>query len=508
MVEPTPSAARQNMAVYVPNLRSTAQTQVIKPTPEAGPAPVARVELPYEGLSSLDENIAFCDVIVRARLASVTGAVDQAKNWIDQTTIEHYSMLKFNFQVLEYLAGSGSATVVGVGIGDRYTTKQEAQAALPGLISSRDTKWDDREAIVFMRTYKRFPITRLADHYLIATLRGVDGDNYTVASLTEKLWLPEDTTPSAAKSAEKRFLLDDPGNVASTLGSGSATPTITIAALKKRMGPIQAKIDAGDGSLAYRKCVGFMYLREREIRWMKEGLGLSAIKRYDLDDLSSGQPPTDVYGTWRFGGVPDKTGRYWLEGPDSDLFQVQIANIGSATARTPGDIIEYDVKIDSQRPLVAGDYEFYLNSMSPARVLCNEYSELERNLDRMYLTVTAPSGTLHEAFFDPVTVGVAIAADATNGVLKPASFNDTNSASATIQQISWVENTVEMILTPHTGLANHVLDFIALNGSVILSLDADEATVDAANNRLTWWPVTPQPWKDGDKLMVRIHDGP
>ena len=102
-----------------------------------------------------------------------------------------------------------------------------------------------------------------------------------------------------------------------------------------------------------------------------------------------------------------------------------------------------------------------------------------------------------------MTVGSAIAADATNGVLKPTAFTDGNGASATLQRIAYESNTVKLKLSPHTGLANHVLDFIVLDGTVSLSLDADEATVDAANNTLNW-PVTPQPWKDGDKLMLRI----
>ncbi len=38
-----------------------------------------------------------------------------------------------------------------------------------------------------------------------------------------------------------------------------------------------------------------------------------------------------------------------------------------------------------------------------------------------------------------------------------------------------------------------------------LSLEVDEATVDAANKTLSW-PVTSQPWDDGDKLMLRIAE--
>ena len=60
-----------------------------------------------------------------------------------------------------------------------------------------------------------------------------------------------------------------------------------------------------------------------------------------------------------------------------------------------------------------------------------------------------------------------------------------------------------MRVSPHTGLAGQKLYFIALDGSVSLSLHVDEATLDPDNNTLTW-PVTPQPWHHGDKLMLRI----
>ena len=76
----------------------------------------------------------------------------------------------------------------------------------------------------------------------------------------------------------------------------------------------------------------------------------------------------------------------------------------------------------------------------------------------------------------------------------------------TIQRIEWASDTVKVKVSPHTGLAgNHKLDFIELDGSVSLSLDVVEATVDSANDTLSW-SVASQPWEDGDKLMVRIRE--
>ena len=46
-----------------------------------------------------------------------------------------------------------------------------------------------------------------------------------------------------------------------------------------------------------------------------------------------------------------------------------------------------------------------------------------------------------------------------------------------------------------------------MDGSVSLSLDAEDATVDAASDTLSW-SVASQPWEDGDTLMLRIRRGP
>ena len=65
--------------------------------------------------------------------------------------------------------------------------------------------------------------------------------------------------------------------------------------------------------------------------------------------------------------------------------------------------------------------------------------------------------------------------------------------------------TVNVKVTPDDALDGHILDFIELDGTVSLSLDVLDATVDSANDRLRW-SVSSQPWEDGDKLMVRIRE--
>ena len=155
----------------------------------------------------------------------------------------------------------------------------------------------------------------------------------------------------------------------------------------------------------------------------------------------------------------------------------------------------------SARPLPTGAYKFHLNHRDVHFVPCDGYTTRYE----WTVTVNAPEGTLHEAFFDPVTVGSAVAADGANGVLKPASFTDVNGAATTIERIAWESGTVKIELTPHTGLGGHVVDFIELDGRASLSLNVDDATVDSANDTLSW-VVASQPWEDGDTLMLRIRE--
>ena len=133
----------------------------------------------------------------------------------------------------------------------------------------------------------------------------------------------------------------------------------------------------------------------------------------------------------------------------------------------------------------------------------------------MTVNVLAPGTVLHEAFFDPVTVGSTVAADGGNGVLSPATFTEASGRSSTIDSIAWeASNTgpgrggvVKMGLRPVEAITGQTVDFIELDGSVSLSLDVADAAVDEENYTLNW-TVELQPWEEGDLLMVRIHGEP
>ena len=75
-----------------------------------------------------------------------------------------------------------------------------------------------------------------------------------------------------------------------------------------------------------------------------------------------------------------------------------------------------------------------------------------------------------------------------------------------ITSLEWSNNKVVVTLDPHVSLSGYVLEFIELDGSVSLSLNAADATVDGGAGTYSW-PMTSQPWEGGDKLMVRIREG-
>ena len=72
------------------------------------------------------------------------------------------------------------------------------------------------------------------------------------------------------------------------------------------------------------------------------------------------------------------------------------------------------------RPLPADTYKYYLHWRSP---YCTKDLSSIKKSTVVYLNVTAPDRSVHEAFFDPVAIGTAVGADGANGVLEPASFS-------------------------------------------------------------------------------------
>ena len=151
------------------------------------------------------------------------------------------------------------------------------------------------------------------------------------------------------------------------------------------------------------------------------------------------------------------------------------------------------------RPLPAGEYRFYYAEQPASWALCNAMPEFYRTRMEVILTVTAPAGTLHEAFFDPEALASGVGVEGMDGTFTAGS------TSTSISGLKWDNSSVTLTLSSYASLSGYELDFIDLDGTVSTSLAISDATEDSTAGTLTW-SVPTQPWQVGDQLMLRIRE--
>ncbi len=523
------------------------------------------------GSAGLNERVFDADVIARVRLMDTEAAAERLGTTEDGTVL-YRGVLEFRFEVLEYLKGTGGdELVVGANVelksnvikdimdrkargeaidwravhrANPYTTMDLAIAATKELEGDRDTRWDDREAIVLAREVpvpgssdgaKRYsfgpifayaietsskvwlPSASAAEVDVKNADEGTTSDDarflleapdrvYPTPTASYRGWLVAKVEGGGASRHDVYFIADAPDDVRSYLEAhklgasddaslspldGSETTSVQPAMIFVfEMRELIADLDEwrkdGEGVEGHLKCIRSSFVHERQINGHKErGESLKARVDFFLD---SGLPEETVI----YDGSGSH-GRVWLEGEDKDLFEVWAYNNGI---------------FRTTRPFPAGTYSVYKNFQRNAYSICNYYPNDLKNTYEWFVHVTAPEGTLHEAFFDPVEVGPGVGStDSSNGHVEPATFTDANDTLASIQRIESTSGTVKMKVSSHTGLSGHHVDFIALDGTVALRLKIDDATVtvDGDGTALSWG-VCSQPWETGDKLMLRISE--
>ena len=477
----------------------------------------------------MEELILTADVIARVSLVRKRTYVEQIGHAEDpRWGVDLWSpMLEFRFRVHEYLKGSGPNEIGGVVYriehnGAFWDTRETALAGAANMAAAHDSRWESREAIVFLWSEDRVDddIQLTTGQYWFGEMAFIT-DNYSVASIHKKAWLPEaiQSGGSSTRSAsEQLFLLDAPASTSTRAGriadsltapfrtarapaSGSSAPTISLSAMKAKVAALEALANAG-GTPQYRACIESSYSYENALRnaIVRDGpmphvettvaIGSGLPAGTFLDDYQTGT-----------GRSREKIGMGWFEGPDKDL--VRFVNVDFTTSTA--DRIRFTRRAVTARPLPAGDYTVYPNWTWSGGLVCDRYPEIAHNRFALYLTVTAPADMpriQHEAFFDPVDIGSAVGADGSNGVLKPASFS-LDGTTTTISSLKWEDGEVTMALSPTTTLADYAIDFIDTTGTTTLSLSSDNASTTALT-----WTVADAPWADGDLLMLRLSTIP
>ena len=285
----------------------------------------------YDGPASLEERVLESEVVARVKLLSMSPVVEEfGDEWSGDGA--YISALEFRFEVLEYLKGGGGGEVVGIVYGnDYYESRLGALTIGEDLTDTHDTRWDGREAIVFLRRGSGVLSTlEESDRYVLgfADYGVFDSDSYTIDSIYAKRWLPaaegnELTASLGAGSGrgDQRFLTGAERaegesdekivdyRVASSahnaaLGTGGDSSTISLSRLRDLIAELQEEIDGGDGSEAYSHCVVEKYRWYREVQHHAHGGG------YDTEsyhhDVGSGLPANTVFalGTNPF-EIPD-----------------------------------------------------------------------------------------------------------------------------------------------------------------------------------------------------------
>ena len=486
------------------------------------PTPTARVisqfavyrAVPGTAVASVEERIDASDVVVLAQFLSVTG--DQLR-----------------FSAVEYIKGKGATefTVQATGadapqIGEQSVLFLSMPESGGGRGASGQQSPPSDATFGFTdSTTRDYEYVNPGDPP--PTYAGTLPEGYGPTS-QNPVWLPVESPSAGGRAAGSSGTTSPASIVLTEVTPGGPTPCsqddltyyprdfcaseVATSSVTISLGDLREKVawvvGAEDGNQRYEGCVAYSLYLERVARdWLayhgtpktlnsheeslKSGLGAGhAI----YENLPSNRAPSYDPNAWAYD-------RLWLLGEHADLFSAQIVDDDTVTSNGFGE------SVTTARPLIEGTYRFTDRTQPYRLIPCDYLPDYTFGL-HWTVTVIAPPGTVHEAFFDPATttagVGYLAGSATTTGVLDAATFGE-GATSATIESIVYASSTVTLRVTPANALANHGLDFIALDGSVALSLDPDVA---ATPTGALSWAVTSAPWAAGDELMLRVKRDP
>ena len=488
---------------------------------------------------SIDQQVLDSDIIVVASFLSATAAV-QTLPGDPGVAATYRPMQVLRFRASEYLSGTGpnEFTVevlddsygiqIGGGLYTGYLTKEAAMAAASALVTQRNSTWDGRPGVLFLKgpltpassttdgaspgseggssTRNAPPTSSTSTTFgFVLSNQGVQSNfEYSIDTLS-RTWMPAAAASSngtRSTDGESRNATQPASTEYITDGAETPPPVISLSDLRTRIGEIDAMLAAGAGIEGYQDCVYGNLVRER---WWRADPG-SRITEIRIS-IDSGLPAESVSFKREMGdpshdrqAYHDDYYEFWNSGPDAAYFTTITQDDDEVASNG------YRWIYTIARPLPEGQYNANFHILSYRDAICMN-KPADRTEDGGYsnwtVTVTAAAGTLHEAFFDPVTVGTAVKADATNGVLSPTSFTVGGTATE-LTSLEWSNNQVVLTLDTHVSLSGQVLEFIALDGNIALSLLTDNATVDSTAGTHTW-SMSSRPWEDGDKLMLRLR---
>ena len=468
------------------------------PTPYLPPVPVATpTPLPEYGYhlfssgynishrgkatASVEERTYLSDVVVKARLVSAGSDV-------------------LNFTAIQYLKGTGPK---------KFKVRAETEG--------RNTQWDEQDAVLFLRTLtgqtEDFEFTDsttwdyLSAQHSSQRYTGVLPEGYTIGT-RNPVWLPVGSGTEARSPSAGNDITDvDAVGAPVSLSLSALTDIVdwtsgsTSAARTTRRSIPGGASSSGVTPEQYAQCIKGSLWEIRLWRDFKAHSGDSRKVTAWATTTTSGAPQGTAIIDHDRTYYPTETvvgyDKILVRGPDANLFISQFSD-DDDSARTG-----YANKVLTVRPLPAGTYTIHIDSYGYADQIC------EFNPGDAYMlttvNVTAPPGTVHEAFFDPATttagVGYLAGSATTTGVLKPAGFS-MRGRDIDITGLEWRNGQVVLSFDRTVQLSDG-LSFIETDGTAGLYLSQFDATEDLRARTVTW-QVSEQPWESGDELMLRI----
>ena len=466
--------------------------------PTATPEIQAQPYIPWSVAPSVEEQIFNAlnydsQVVVWVSLVSVTAGTEEVPSGEGAETA-YRPVHELRFTVHEYLEGSGPAELLVVARSDEiFSMEHQALTVANYAASQRNTSWDNRQAALFIGLAQTTsePARESRASGSSATRKAAFSMphyseqwwDYTVDTLS-RAWLPAQAAASgAARSATDPALITD--------GAQSPPPTIALTELKAKIAAMKAELRAGEGITGFEECISGRILYERIVR--AEQLGPRQREKAIASGLAAG---TEIYSRENNHREPNYN-NYWLRGPDASLFQS--LNVDNDSSSATG----YTYMFSTARPLPTGSYRVHYMPQHYSDIPCN--FKPDASYSDWTTTVTAPAGTLHESFFDPVDLsGSRVGATGSSGVIDPDEFT-VGSDDVEIDGLEWRSGSVVLELDDYVSLSGQTLDFIELDGSIDTTLDVSDATVN--QTAATWtWRATGAPWEDGDLLMLRIRE--
>ena len=254
----------------------------------------------------------------------------------------------FTFTVHEWIQGAGPAsiTVLPPRATYEYEDPEEwvdiARELAIFVMGSRDTKWDDRQSLLFLAK---------------------DGNTWTFdvghcpgfdvsIEANHRVWLPATSVT---------------GNAAATSFMTGAASSITLSEVKSKVtGTANVKASTVEG---YAEC----YLDKISMRQLYG----DEVTFFERNFTFGSGLPSQVMT------VDTELDHYWLKGEDASLFE--------PSGRTVVNV----------RPLPAGEYTFTRHYQAPRWALC-DFKPDYNGPDAFTVTVEASEDVTHETLFDPM----------------------------------------------------------------------------------------------------------